>query len=1061
MLNDDVVFSQALSPEQRALASLMDGDACANKSTITAQLMIDEPVDWPRLKTIVEQRLKAHQLLAATLGCMPGWRGLRMQYRDKVCSIVWYEYDISHCVEYEVELSACLDQFCANPLAVGDGELLRVGLIRLQESRCVLVLMACSLVVDRGSILVLTAQIAAEYRDKSYTVPPNLFQYSQFIEWREALDNDADAKQGQEYWTQYLADKQGLIAPRPGYRKSLTLQSGNRCRVDRSIEGALLTAFCDLAQNASSSVATIMHGIWWLLLARIIGFEPFIGGWQHDCRQDYRVMNHAVGVFEKILPLTVDVDPDESFIQWLMRFGTVLNSHAAAQEYWSVDAPAITAHLDVGFAFYQSDDIALDSTWRFTELPGPMPCFELALQVDWTGNTAELSVYADSARYTSQAIARLLEQYMTLLTGIVENPSIQASVLPVVGLQERAALLTMNETQLDLDSKMLFDCVAIWAKSTPNAPAVVHGAVELSYSQLDLRANCMAHWLQSQGITRGDLVALNLPRSADLIITILAVWRAGAAYLPLDLDWPQQRYEIVLKEAAPILLIATKPLSTTINDANWRYADISVSRFDNFPHTPPRLVTQATDIAYVLYTSGSTGKPKGVITEHRHLSNYVAAASQAMLLQRCRCWALISPIVTDLGHTALFGALFNGACIAIADQNDVNDAQAFTRFIDNYNVDALKIVPSHLEALLEVEKPRLPHTIVLGGESPSTELIERIAMIDPQCIVYNHYGPTETTVGVLVHRLALDADSEPIPLTQVLANNTVYVLDDSRQLVPSGGLGEVYIGGMQLCRSYIGNAVTKVFVDNPFDMNERLYRSGDLAYVLPEGGIRLVGRSDQQVKIRGFRVELAEVETTLQALSGVRQAVVLASHGATGDTELYAGIVVEPGVEENSTAVSNSLATLLPAYMLPAHYHYFSEFPRLANGKVDRQTVADLALSNAPVGCGISPRNDVEFFLADCMARLLKRPAVSIDDNFFAIGGHSLLVIKLAARIRKVLRVDIAPGLVFDYPTVAELAAVLSTDDDTKKRLITLAQSYRQSHSLDEPRIEPSALTDS
>ena len=269
------------------------------------------------------------------------------------------------------------------------------------------------------------------------------------------------------------------------------------------------------------------------------------------------------------------------------------------------------------------------------------------------------------------------------------------------------------------------DRIAHWAQATPDAPALEAGEQRLNYRELDGRINRLAHWLAAQGVTPGSIVALNLPRSIELTVAIFAAWRVGAAYLPLEPEWPEARRASVLADARPALVLdaAAPPVP------------------EGMPGTPPAHRISPQDLAYVLYTSGSTGKPKGVAIEQGHLLNYVAAASAAMRLDACRRWALTSSVVADLGNTALFGAFFNGACLVVAAEDDVKDADAFARFMAEREIDAIKIVPSHLEALLECESPHLPRTLVLGGEAAPRALVERIARLAPQCAIYNHYGP--------------------------------------------------------------------------------------------------------------------------------------------------------------------------------------------------------------------------------------------------------------------------------------------------------------------------------
>lgn len=1022
MLVDEIAFSLGLGPEQRALVSFLGGDEAAKRATVAAQVVIRGPLDSGRLRRVVEQLSKAHQLLGTALRYVPGWRGLRMQQVAPAPKVGWQERNLWHDDGEAMALSRWVDQLRAEPPAIDRGELLKVGLVHRHESSHVLVLVGSAFAVDRAGLLAFIGQILEGYRDNVVVDPANLFQYSQYIEWRQSLEDDDDALIGNEYWDNYVTENTNLTSPRLACRHALPKESESdkTCYTRSSLDSSLTQLLSGLADDHGCSVDILLQGAWWLLLAKLTGFESFIAGWLHDCRRDYAVMAGAVGVYEKVLPIAVHLQADTSFAQWLATLSDTLNNHIQLQEYWNVEEPLAPAHLNVGFAFYEITPAV--SGWRISIEPGPYPRFELALQIDWSNNAAELLVYADASRYTQKLIGRLLEQYLTLLRNIAENPHAPVSQLSLLSREERDRLLGFHGRQLDTDCKTISERVSEWTESIPAAPAIEMYEHQLTYKELNTRANQMAHWLTQQGVKAGMLVALNMSRSPELIIAMLAAWRAGAGYLPLEPDWPEERRLAVLADAQPQIVISSHEFPAADEKMPWHSVAMSEIQLASLPDTPRQMNVDPAAIAYVLYTSGSTGKPKGVVIEHRHLLNYVAAASEAMNLGDCLRWALISPIIADVGNTALFGALFNGACLVIADNDVVNDAYAFSRFIHSQNIAALKAVPSHLEALLEVDTPCLPSTVILGGEAPSLRLIERMKKIRPDTVIFNHYGPTETTVGVLVHQLDGCFDTDPIPLTRVLANNAIYVLDEDRQLVPSGGIGEIFIGGAQLCRGYLGRDAKGVFENNPFQKNERLYRSGDLAYVLPEGGIRLAGRSDHQVNIRGFRVEPAEVESVLQSLPGVQKALVIATDDHAGEKSLAAFVAPVSGYKIDESVLRESLLNLLPSHMCPTRYVTVEDFPLLANGKVNRMALASAIPEKQTAQTFALPRNETDRVIADCMADLLERDAIGIDDNFFHLGAHSLLAIKLAARLRTLLKIELAPSLIFDYPSVMELA---------------------------------------
>ncbi|SFP23866.1 amino acid adenylation domain-containing protein [Variovorax sp. OK605] len=1068
ILEDTIGATFALSPEQRAVAAMLPAETAAAGATLALLVLladIEGALDAPRLKAAVQAVLQAHGALRCAVLQVPGFRGLRQRTRDAMPPLRWQALDLRDSADSAAVFADWFAAFANEPLDVADGVPVRAGLVRLGETRHRLALAASAFAADAGSLHTLFAQIAAAHAGGQAPDEEETFQYAQFVEWRQDLDGGDEAPQGRAYWRGHVGDAAALSAPRLDLRgegasasQAPALLPARFSRTQR-IDSELATRLRNAATAANIPVETLLQAAWWSLVARLNGYRPFAGGWQHDCRRDYEVMQGAVGVFEKVLPVRIELAPHTPFADWAVRLGETLGAHAEAQEYWAVDAPETVAHLAVGFAVSEHAHMqagmgtGTGTAWRVEEAPGPMPCFEVALQVNRSGDTFTLALHADASRYTPRAAERLLLQLATLLDGAAARPDEPVSGLPVVGAEERAMLLAAQGTAVDFGDCTLAAHVARWSETTPDAPALEAGELRMSYREFDARINRMAHWLKARGVAAGGRVALELPRSADLLVAMLAAWRVGASYLPLDPEWPAARRRAVLADAAPSLVLqAAAPQPG--DEAAWPRAVPADIELGDFPDSPPGHAASMDDLAYVLYTSGSTGTPKGVVIAQSNLLNYVASASAAMDLARCRRWGLTSSVVADLGNTALFGAFFNGACLVVAGDADVKDARAFAGFMRERRIDALKMVPSHLEALLEDDAPVLPRTLVLGGEATPRALVERLARLAPECAVYNHYGPTETTVGVMVHRVSsADAAVPVLPLSRVLANNRVHVLDEALQLVPSGGLGAVYVGGAQLCRGYLNRDVEGAFVEDPFRPGERLYRTGDLAHVLPEGGIRLAGRADHQVKIRGFRVEPAEVEATLLAQAGVRQAVVLAlpaagaPAGAAAGATLSAFVVPGPelALDAARAALAAQLATLLPAHMLPSGYTFVEAFARLPNGKIDRLSLSALAMQDAQPPRATAPRDALEFVLAEAMARLLQRDAIGVEEDFFELGGHSLLVIKLVARLRKLLQTEVAPGLVFDHASAAELAAALRADEaNDVPRMEALAQAHRQ-----------------
>lgn len=994
-----------------------------------------------------------HDVLRYRLQHVPGYRELRLRASDVAIELEELEVADDAGVQFQISRDQ-LRRFDAP-----DQPLLQARLLRRADGRAEHVLLLCCapLIVDRLSLLTLAQdfdRLLAQPASLPVGEAEELFQFGQFSEWREELDNSEDAAAALAYWNGHLQTP--AQAPQLSWRRSGNEVSGIRT-VALPVPATLAEALNSFCQAGKVQAENVLHAAWLVLLARQTqGADAHddgahLSGWQHDCRRDYDMLQGAVGRFDKVLPLAMRIDTDLAFSAVVQQLEAVKQNHRDLQEHAPADHET---HPAIGFTCVEAA-----AAFEHAGLPGPSPQFELALQIGLDGSSLSTTLHYEGHRYDAAAVRALLGQYQTLLGAALVQPQQAVGVLDALDDETRARLLASAvATAATAATETVAAMVAGWARRTPAALALIAGPQRIGYAELEQRVAALAYALSKQGVTPGSIVALQLPRSAELVLALLAVWRAGAAYLPLEPDGPSARRAEILKDADAVLLIgsaASEDLAcpylawNELQQQAERAAQVGVALPD---------ATQLDATAYVLYTSGSTGTPKGVVIGHAQLAAYVGGVSAALDLQQCRNWALTGTVAADLGNTALFGALANGACLSVAAAADMQDGAAFAGFMRRHAIDALKMVPSHLEALLETDAPVLPATLVLGGEASPAALVQKIIALAPASRLFNHYGPTECTVGVMVHRhVSADADQHhaSLPLTQVLDGSRVYVLDSRLQPALPGAVGQLYIGGAQVCRGYLNGDGADVFIDDPFRPGQRLYRSGDLASWLPseQGGLRLLGRADHQLKIRGFRIEPGEIEAVLLRQNGVRQVQVLPLHSEQG-VELAACLLLEGQAEQAAQALDAAraaLAAALPAVMQPSRWLALPAFPRLGNGKVDRKALLGLLEQDVhgEVGAaGDEARADpLQTLLLEQMAQLLERPRIALHDDFFALGGHSLLVIKLVARLRKLLTLEVPPALVFDHPDAAQLAQALrqaARAADASLDLDRLAQVLQQ-----------------
>ncbi|WP_454563825.1 non-ribosomal peptide synthetase [Pseudomonas sp. AIG] len=1031
----------ALTPEQQALLERLSNTATCGEALRWLSVGIDGDLDPQRLQAAFDTVLAQQPMLVARLDKVSGFHGLRQAAADSE------RFPLTiHAGEQRAEdVQAHIGESLARAFVIGESASVQAVLYRLAPQQWQLLLGIARHSADTRSLHLVLEQVQQAYAGVQPSEDDESGEFAQYLEWRSEVVLDEDAASARTYWQQHLHGVQTDIASPwlAARRAGLEVSAADTC-VSLELQSAQRDALQALAEQLGQPVATLLQAAWWVLLGRLSGLDQVLVGLRHDSRADYEYFANAVGVFEKTLPLSLELPGGARFSDWLGQLAARLEEHRTWQEYWTPELAPDAARPAYGFSLGPIGVAAGSGGLRWGAADAVQvqaDAFEWLLQVQLDGHQrlAGIGLQYAASRYSPAAANAVLEQFGVLLSAIVEAPHTALAQLNLLSRAAEQRLLAINPPiQALADQRYLPQRIADLALRTPHAIALTDAEQSLSYGQLQARVESAAQGLNNQGVSAGSIIALALPRSADLVIAMLASWRLGCAYLPLDVQWPQARQALMLEQAGAALLLTDATHVTAWQGQS--HKALTLAQLDASGVPLPVLATQGTDIAYVLFTSGSTGVPKGVVIEHRQLLNYVAQASQALGLEPCKNIGFSSTVAADLGNTALFGALFNGATLHVASDAQMQDGALFAEFLQQHQIDCLKIVPSHLAALLDHQQATLPHTLVLGGEPVAPTLIERIARLRSDCRVFNHYGPTEATVGVMIHPLTLDGTaSDCSALSHVLGNNQVYVLDADLRLAPVGVLGELYLGGAQLCRGYLNaEADAQTFIQSPFDAAQRLYRSGDLARYRADGAIQLHGRRDQQVKVRGFRIELAEIEAELLRLPSVAEALVLPAVSA--EQGLLAFIVAQPDATAGQLDIARAeLSARLPAVMVPQHLQLIERFPRLANGKIDRKALQQLAATAADDE-GVAPRDALEQLLAARMAQLLGLERLSIERDFFAAGGHSLLVIKLVAGIRKLLQCEIHPGLVFDHPTVASLALALRALESSPGQLEKLAQ---------------------
>jgi len=660
-----------------------------------------------------------------------------------------------------------------------------------------------------------------------------------------------------------------------------------------------------------------------------------------------------------------------------------------------------------------------------------------------------LEFHYDGLEFSAEGVGRLARNFEQLLNAAIEEPERSVGELRLLGEAEREQMVVeWNRTEAAYPEECMQELIERQAWSTPERAAVRCGEEGVSYRELNERANRLAHFLRRQGVGRGTLVGLCVERSVEMVVAVLGILKSGGAYVPISAEHPKPRLS---KQLAGVgVLISERKWSEQLPpfEGLTLWLDEEPVAWAGEAETNPEAVTTGEDLAYVMYTSGSTGEPKGVEIRHRSLVNYACYISRLLKLEQepeGLRFAMVSTLAADLGNTCFYPALISGGCLHVLPYAVATDGQRMASYQQQHGLDVLKIVPSHLSALLSSgEGSRIlpKRYLITGGEALPRTLVEAVEASGASCRMINHYGPTETTVGSLVLPLSeydwKRRSKGTIPLGRPIANTQVYVLDEWGNPCPIGVCGELHIGGAGVARGYLNRPelTREKFIADGFSprLGALLYKTGDLVRYLPDGQVEFLGRMDDQVKVRGYRIEPGEIESVLLQQSEVKQAVVLAREDERQEKRLIAYVVVRNPAAVSEAELQQRIREQLPDYMVPQAVVLLDKLPLTSNGKVDRQALPkpeDVAgqrkRSYQP------PTTLTEQMVAQIWSDVLKVSPIGINDDFFQLGGHSLLATQVISRIRDQFGMGIALRSLFEMPTLGSFATVVEGARGTSK----------------------------
>jgi amino acid adenylation domain-containing protein/non-ribosomal peptide synthase protein (TIGR01720 family) len=936
------------------------------------------------------------------------------------------------------------------PFALATAPLMRVHLLReTATEHCLLITLHHS-IADGWSLGILVQELTTVYRAltqaQPLSLPPLPIQYADFAQWqRQQTDL---LTQQLTYWQAQLQDAPPLLELPTDYPRPAVL-SGQGERYDFTLSPSLTAALQRWSQSCGCTLFMTLLAAWQILLHRYSGSDDIVIG-TAIANRDRAELEGLIGFFVNLLPLRFKLTGQPTVEDLMVQVREVTLDGYAHQNVpfeQIVDALGVARSLSYTPVFQvllvlqnaPMSSVTLEEL-AWTPLPNPNQTakFDLTLSVTEVATASETHLDASleyrSDLFTAATIARMAGHLETLLTAMIDQPDCPISHLPLLTAAEMAMQQQWQQGPIvQFPAASVQQAFEQQVERTPDAIALVDQADHFTYAELNRRANQLAHTLQQRGIFSGSVIGICLEPSVALLVSVLAVLKANAAYLYLNPDYPDERLNFMVQDASVAAVLTTARLQRDFGPV-WQLdpepAAISSTRSDNLPHPH-----ESDALAYITYTSGSTGTPKGVCTPHRGILRLVSDCTYADL-SPAETVLQAAPLSFDAATFEIWGAWLNGGRLVLLPQQPPALAE-LAQIIQQQQITTLWLTAGlfHLMVDEQIACFRTVRQLLAGGDVLSPSHVHSFLQAHPHCQLINGYGPTETTTFACCYPIPPAHPSDtPIPIGRPIANTQAYILDAHLQPVPIGIPGELYLGGDGLAWGYLDRPTLTAaqFLPNPhFSLtlphSSTLYRTGDRARYLPDGTIDYLGRRDTQVKIRGFRVELAEIETGLNQHPAVQTAVVVVQ-SEQSHARLIAYLVLQPDTQTPDFRAF--LSQTLPDYLIPAAFVPIAHLPLTANGKVDRQNLPAVPMTT---GAPTAPTTAIEEQLLDLWKTLLRLDRLGIHDNFFELGGDSILAIQLVSRAQQA-GIQITPRQLFQHQTIAQLAAVAQvseTDSET------------------------------
>ncbi len=1066
--NECLTFTApATESQQEIWASVQMGNEanCAYNKSIS--LIFKGPLEYKALEKAFLTLVNRHDALRTLFG--PD--GKTLCITNSPTSITIPVVDLSQGEDNLIkqEMEKVLSKAVETPFDIEFGPLYSIYLVKISPDNHRLIFTAHHIICDGWSMTVLLTELAklySAYKDNiSYNLPEP-YPFSTYAYSQNAYLKSQELADSTNYWFNQFSELPPSI-DLPTKAKRPVSHTFRSLRHDFTINSTLTSQLKLISSQNGCSLFVSLLAAFKVLIYRLSGQTDLTVGIP-SAGQSAIGQNSLVGHCVNILPIRSQLTPDITFTDFIREikkimlnaykyqiftYGTLIKSLSLKREPSRI--PLVSVLFNVDQSIPENNFSFADLSVELIINPRHFENFELFFNIVESSGSLKVDCQYNTDLFSSEMIQNWSEHFIELLSGIANKPSLPACSIPILNKkQTELQLITWNNTGSEYPHAIgVHSLIEKQCRETPDRIAVEFSDTNLSYRDLDLRSNKLAAYLQNLGAAPGTLIGISLKRSQEMLIAMLGILKTGAAYVPLDPDFPDERISYMISDANIKLLISEESVIKQLPKCGATI--VSIDKDARSIDKCSSSTLQSTDfnpecIAYIIYTSGSTGKPKGVQVPHCAVVNFLSSMKHTPGITQEDTVLALTTLSFDIAVLELLLPLTVGARCLIVNRETAWDGNLLKSAIEKSKPTIMQATPATWRLLLTSGwKGSSTLKILCGGEAFPQDLASEL--LNRSACVWNMYGPTETTVWSTCYQIT-DAN-KPLLIGRPIANTTIYILDDLLQPVPVGVAGNLWIGGDGVTKGYLNRPelTEKAFIRNPFstDSNDLIYKTGDIARYYSDGNIECFGRSDDQVKIRGYRIELGEIEFAIGKMDTIKQCAVVVCELGKGDVRLVAFIVPKPQKDVTLQEVRNFLHSKLPEYMIPQHISQTDQLPLTPNGKIYRKKLSSLfnLTETAPDEQYVPPSNDLEKLLVQIWQDILGRPKIGIKENFFYLGGHSLLAVQIVSRILKETSVNLTLATFFTTPTIQELAASSYFTNISEKNVKILISPSQHSYS--------------